>query len=211
MDPDDLKEAWRTQASQTRLTIDADHLVNEVRRKQRQLAATIFWRDVREVGTALLMVPVWIYMGTKMALPWTWYLTVPVLLWIAGFMLVDRLRQKRRAVEPADTLRHHLETSLAEVDHQIWLLRNVFWWYLLPPSLSILAFFAQVTWQMGDGGWFSALFAAVSGAGAVLFVGLLYGGIYWLNQFVVRRELVPRRHELAVLLADLQDEVPSAS
>jgi len=207
MTPDDLKQAWRTQSSQTRLTIDPDLLVNEVRRNQRNFAATIFWRDVREVGTGLVMVPVWIYMGAKMALPWTWYLTVPVFLWIAGFMLVDRLRQKRRPVEPADTLRHHIEASLAEVDHQIRLLRNVFWWYLLPPGLSILAFFAQVTWQIRDGGWLTA----VSAAGAILIAGLVLGGIYWLNQFAVRTELTPRRDELAALLSDLHDEGLSAS
>jgi hypothetical protein len=122
-------------------------------------------------------------------------------------LLVDRLRRNGSSAAPTGTLRHHIETSLAEVDHQIRLLRNVFWWYLLPPGLSILAFLAQVTWQMQDGGWLTA----VSATGAVLIVGLVYGGIYRLNQFAVRSELAPRRHELATLLADLQDDVPSAS
>ena len=35
MNPDDFKQAWQTQSSQTRLTIDAELLLKEVRRNQR--------------------------------------------------------------------------------------------------------------------------------------------------------------------------------
>ena len=65
MDPDDFKQAWKTQSSQTRLTIDAELLLKDVRRNQRCFAAAIFWRDVREVGTSLLLVPLWLYLGVK--------------------------------------------------------------------------------------------------------------------------------------------------
>ena len=34
MNPDDFKRAWQTQTSQTRLTIDAELLLREVRRNQ---------------------------------------------------------------------------------------------------------------------------------------------------------------------------------
>src|SRR6478609_5413436 len=92
MNPDDFQQAWRSQASQTRLMVDADLLLEDVRRRQLMFTRTILWRDVREVGVSLLMVPVWIYLGVKQSLPWTWYLMVPVFLWIAGYMLADRMR-----------------------------------------------------------------------------------------------------------------------
>ena len=113
----------------------------------------IFWRDVREIGIALVMVPLWLYLGVKDSLPWTWYLTVPALLWIAGYMLVDRMRHKRQPPEPDEPLRQCVESSLAQVEHQIRLLRNVHWWYLLPLGISCLAFFGQVAWQDRAGGW----------------------------------------------------------
>ena len=84
------------------------------------------WRDVREVGTSLVMVPVWLALGIGLSLPWTWYLTVPAMLWIAGFMLVDRKRHPRQASEPGEPLLIGANKSLAQVEHQIWLLRNVF-------------------------------------------------------------------------------------
>ena len=203
MNPDNFKQAWQTQSSQTRLTIDADLLLNEVRRNQQNFTASIFWRDVREVGTAVLMVPLWFYMGVQAgSLPWTWYLTVPVMVWIAGFMLVDRMRHKRQPPEPGDPLRQHVESSLAQVEHQIWLLRNIFWWYLLPPALSILAFFAQIAWEIRSGGWLTALVVAA----LVAIVATALAAVYWLNQNAVRLQLEPRRQELEALLASLNDE-----
>lgn len=207
MNPDDLKQAWQTQSSQTRLTIDAELLLKEVRRNQQHLAATIFWRDVREVGIALLMLPLWLYLGVMFALPWTWYLTLPALAWIAGFMLTDRIRDKLQSPQPSKSLRQCVESSLVQVDHQIWLLRNVFWWYLLPPGLSILAFFGQIAWETRAGGWQAALAVALM----VVVLVVVYAGIYRLNQYAVRSGLEPRRQELQALLTSLQDETPAVS
>jgi hypothetical protein len=203
--PDDFQQAWKAQTSQTRLTIDADLLVKEVRRNQRYFTAIIFWRDIREVGIALLLVPLWSFMGGWLSLPWTWYLVVPVLLWVAGYLLVDRMRHKRRPPEPGEPLRQHVENSLAEVEHQIRLLRNIFWWYLLPLALAILAFFGQVAWQLRSGG--PAVAAIVS---LIVIVALMItAGVYRLNQDAVRSELEPRRQELLALLVSLKDEAPA--
>ena len=207
MNPDDLKQAWLAQTPQPRLTIDADLLLKEVRRNQRSFTATIFWRDVQEVGVCLVMVPVWFYLGAEYSLPWTWYLTVPAMLWIAGFMLVDGMRHKRQLPEPGEAISQRVESCLAQVEHQIWLLRNVFWWYLLPPGLTILAFFGQVAWQARSGGWRVAL--AIMGMVAVEVI--VFAGVYWLNQKAVRSKLAPRRQELQALLASLKDATAAAS
>ena len=162
---DELKKAWQSQTSQQRLTLDAGLVLNEVRRNERQFAATIYARDVREVGVALLLVPVWIYCGIRFSHHWSWYLVVPTLLWIAGFMIVDRIRQRRRRPGPGDTLRSSIERSLAQVEHQIWLLQNIFWWYLLPPFAAMTIWPAHRAWQSrSDGLPALAEFAAVRSA-----------------------------------------------
>lgn len=198
---DELKKAWQSQAAPPRLTLDPGLVLNEVRRNERQFAAMIFRRDLREIGGALLLVPVWIYLGMLTDSPWSWYLAVPTLLWIAGFMTVDRLRQRRRQPAPGDTLRSHVVRSLAQVEHQIWLLRNVLWWYLLPPFGAIMVFPAQRAWQSRDDGW-PALGEFAGVALTFVFVGWV---IYWLNQYAVRKELEPRRKELQDLLGSLDE------
>jgi hypothetical protein len=207
MDPDNFKQAWQTQTSQTPLKMDTELLVKEVRRKQQCFTAAIFWRDVREVGSCLLMLPLWLYLGVKHSSPWTWYLTVPALLWIAGYMLVDRMRHKRQSPDPGEPLRQRVESSLAQVEHQIGLLRNVLWWGLLPLILSFLAFFGQAAWQERSGGWWMALAISI----VVALGGIVFAAIYWLNQYSVRSELEPRRRELETLLRSLEDETHGAS
>src|SRR5271166_1787122 len=138
MDPDILKQAWKTQSSQSRLSVDAEQLLKDLERKARCFTTGIFWRDVREVGVALALVPLWCYLGVKSSLPWTWYLMVPAMLWVALYMLADRMRHNRQLPEPGEPLRRHAESLLAQVEHQISLLRSVLWWYLLPLGLSAL-------------------------------------------------------------------------
>ena len=202
MNPDDLERAWR---GQPRPAIDADVLLAEVRRDARSLAAAAFWRDVRDVGAALAMAPLWIYLGVKEGLPWTWYLMAPALLWVAGYMLVDR-RRGRRPPSEAEPLRRHVEASLAEVEHQIGLLRTVHRWALLPMAAAMLPFLAQSAWRERGGGWWTALAVSLVSLAAAS----VFAAIHHLNQHAVRTALEPRRRELETLLKSLGEESPDA-
>lgn len=202
MSSEELKDAWQAQPPDRQLSVDLEQLLAEVRRNQLQFRATIFWRDIREVGTALVMIPVWLVMGITMKLPWSWYLVIPALVWVAVFMLVDRRRHRRPPAAAEAPLREYLESCLADVEHQIWLLRNVFWWYLLPIALGVLAFVAEVAWRTRQGGW-SALLAAALVTMTCLGV---FAAIHWMNQFAVRTFLEPRRQELLALRTSLEEE-----
>ena len=202
MSLDKFQQAWQSESSQMNATFDPDQLSKEVNHSQQSFRSTIFWRDVREVGTSLIMVPIWIVMGIWMALPWSWYLTVPAMLWIAGFMLVDRMRHSQDKVVPGESVLSSANRSLAQVEHQIWLLRNVFWWYLLPPSISIMAFFIHVAWTTSDSWWGFLFFAGFLG----LFLFLVYGWVYRLNQNAVRDQLEPRQNDLHRIISYLKDE-----
>jgi len=128
-------------------------------------------------------------------------------LWVAGYMLTDRMRHKRQSPEPGEPLRQRVESSLAQVGHQIRLLQNVLWWYLLPLAISALAFSGHVAWQERAGGWWTALAVSI----VVALVVAVFAGVYWLNQYAVRAELEPRRRELETLLMSLEDETADAS
>lgn len=212
MEPDQFQRAWRAEASQTRVIVDAEVLKKEVQLRQQGFRSLIFWRDLREVGVSLLLVPLWIFLGRFTASPWTWYLTIPALLWVAGFLLVHRRVHRQTPSAPGEPLVDCVKKSLAEVEDQIWLLRNVFWWYLLPLLASNLAFIAQVTWNTATGGsgwWaflvgalFSGMFFLV-GAG---FFAAVYGFVYYVNQRAADLQLEPMRRDLLALLGSLREE-----
>lgn len=205
MEPDKYQQAWQTHSAQTRVTIDADSLLNVVRRSQRDFRATIFWRDFREVGVSILLIPLWLFLGIIFSLPWTWYLEVPALIGVAAFFLVDRMRHPQKPSEPGEPLQECIQNSLAQVEHQIWLLRNVLWWYILPFAIPMLVFFAHVVWQMAveTNGWLAAL---AFGSFLFVFVFAIDSFIYYINQLAVRRELEPQRQELRALLASLNND-----
>src|SRR6478736_2206288 len=200
MEPDDLKQAWQAESKKWRLMIDSNLLMTEVRRNEQAFRAMIFLRDLPEITVALVLIPVWIVMGVWIKLPWMWYTMIPALLFVAGFMLIDRRRHAPRDAEASQSLAAHVASALAQVDHQIWLLRNVFWWYLLPMVLAIACFAGQLAWNLRHhGGWAVAAFV-------VAITTVTYAYVYWLNQRAVRNELVPRREELVKLLANLDDQ-----
>ncbi|MBM3845627.1 MAG: hypothetical protein FJ405_04995 [Verrucomicrobia bacterium] len=200
---DEWKKAWQSQSPPQRLTLDPELLLNEVRRNERQFASTISWRDVREVAVSLLLVPVWVYLGVRQSLPWSWYVVIPALVWVAGFMLVDRARQCRHQPAPGDDLYTSVKKSLAQVEHQILLLRNIHWWYLLPIFAALMVWPVHHAWNTRDNGWLSL----AELAGMTFTFLLVFGFIYWLNQYAVRKQLIPRQQELQALLEALAEPV----
>jgi hypothetical protein len=201
MHPDDIDEVWR-HAAPKRLTIDSNLLLQEVRRNQSTFTTMLFWRDIREIIVSLILIPVWIGLGVGIRLPWTWYLTLPALFWILGFMFVDLRRQRRQLAEPSESLRRGIESSLTQVNHQIWLLENVKWWCMLPIAVSTTAFFLQVAWNVRGMGWFAVLHLAFN----LVFCSVVLRWVHRLNQNAVATVLIPRRQELEALLTGLDDE-----
>jgi hypothetical protein len=198
MNFEEMQSAWKSQGSGEKMMIDADVLLKEVRRNQRNFRATIFWRDVREVGAALLLTVFFAYRGLRND-AWTDGAVALACFWIGLFMIMDRVMQRRKQPASNDSLKACAEGSLFAVKHQIWLLKNVFWWYLLPLAAALAISKAVSIWHSRE------IHSALTGGCIyVLVVVLLYRGIYRLNQWAVRKSLEPRRQELETLLASLK-------
>lgn len=200
---DQIQKNWQSQPSGLTLKIDSNVLFNEVRRNKRSFESAIFGRDIREVGVAILLVVFFLYFGIKDNL-WPMWLLALLCLWVAVFMVADRIIQKRRQPKQSDSLANCIQSSLTQINHQIWLLKNVLWWYLGPLGVGLIIWFSycgisvMVTEKPTIGFLFFILTCIV---GTIL----LYWGIYWLNQRAVRTELTPRKEELEELLDSLKN------
>lgn len=203
MNPDALKAAWQSQMSHRRLMIDADVLLEEVRHNERSFRQTILWRDVREVGLLVLVAVFLLWCGINYkARAWSLFVLAALLAGVAVVMVVDRLRQRKRRSAYSDPLLACAEESLAQINHQMWLLKNIFWWYLLPAGIGLVFFLGQEAWSLLEtGSW------KLNNLGGPLLVVLVFWGFYLLNQDYVRKDLEPRRRELEALLQSLKDAV----
>ena len=209
---DELQKNWRSQQAEPKLAIEPDLLLKEVKRNKENFESTIFWRDVREIGAGFVA-SAFLFAGCV----FFWVLDLKNFVWplllliILGtgtgtFILVDRIVQKRKYPEHGGTLMRYTENSLTQVVHQIWLLKNVFWWYLLPLGGGLLIWFSScglmvimIKGMKASIGYLFFILACIIGT------ILLYWGIYWLNQRAVRKELMPRKNELEELLNSLKD------
>lgn len=200
MEFEELQELWRQEEKSPRVRVDREALLKLVRRDHESLREMLLRRDLLEIAVALLLVPFWIWQGHTLELVWTWYLVIPGLLWIAGFLLVDRWRQRKIKPHPGTPLKESVEYALAEVEHQITLLRRVAWWYLLPLAIPLMIFHVHNAWAYREP-W--------EGGAQLIFGILIMWGIYELNQHAVRKNLEPRRDELREFLASLDENAPT--
>jgi CubicO group peptidase (beta-lactamase class C family) len=200
---EDFQKSWQSQDSGKKILINADLLLNEVRRNQQQFHWMILRRDLIEVSVAAVLVPIFTYWGWKGQ--WTSYLVAFGCFVVGAYFLIDRRRQRKKTPDAHGSLKDCAATSLGEVNHQIWLLRNVLWWYLSPIYVPIIMFFGEAAWRT-PGPAVAKIVVALTTVFMVGFTSVMYVGIYWLNQWAVRKNLEPRRRELEKLLNELESE-----
>lgn len=184
-----LQQRWQQQETRSQVKVDASLVLQEVRRNHRSFETTIFWRDFREVGAAVVAA---IYFVVR-AQDWTNYLLAFAAAGVGIYILVDRLRQRKNRPSQSESLKSFVERSLLQLRHQSWLLRNVLWWYLLPLMIPVLISIAVQADTMRQGVRQSVVIVVVTWL------------IYKLNQNAVRTQIVPREQELERLLAGISE------
>ena len=200
---DELQKRWKEDDSAQRVNIEVGRLLREVRRNKRSFEAAVFWRDVREVLAAVLVGAYFLYSGVKDPMWWSLILLGMLSLGVGAFFVVDRIIQKRRRPKQGDSFKSCVENSLLEIKHQIWLLRNVFWWYLLPIVVGVAIYTVHLGWRLRGLPGFDLVRHYVQSS-VILCVLIL--GVYLFNQSTVRKALMPRKKELEELMLGLRED-----
>jgi len=200
---DRLQSAWQSSDHGQPPKFSEEVLLREVCRNRRYFEAMVLRRDLVEVMAAIVVTGFFGWLGIQKG-DVTLGLAAGVAFGVGTFLVVDRWRQRQRSLKPDDTLRTGIQISLAQVNHQIWLLTNIAWWYLSPIMVAWAVMVGSDVWkhrQQGSTWYFvgRAVYVVVS-------LVLIYG-IYRLNQRAVSKELIPRRDELQSLLASLNEPV----
>ena len=196
MNLDDFKPQW--QQRQRDLDDRVDHVVKRVRSRMSNFNSTIWRRDMLETIVAIGMIG---WFGYDLFFAQNWLATsgnvVGILACILIVAVLQWAREKGKVARTDLPVEDYCAAELERVDRQIWLLRNVHWWYLGPLSLSIALAFASMAEFFLDLVVVSFVF--------LIFVVPLFAFIYWLNQLAVRKQLMPLRRELTDAMdADVQ-------
>lgn len=196
---DELQGEWQSHDHADGLQKDPNRLLDEVRRKYDALGASLFRRDLVEVIAACVVIAFFSYSGFVRN-DWTLFLCASGGAFVGCFLIADRWNQRRHRATPESSLQTCLKADLAQVNHQIWLLKNIFWWYLLPPSIGVIAFLGSIAWKERHANMLRQSIVSVF----VLVCGLAFWSVYMLNHRAVTKTFIPRRDELETLLRNLE-------
>jgi hypothetical protein len=207
MDFERLQKAWQLQdASGAEVNVNA--LLEQAQKEHRKLVRGVFWRDVREVAASFLGAGFcfWLGAGKFGRLLGFWPCTVAgvLVLGVGLFFIVDRLIQRRRTVAFGNAVKDNLELALQGVNHQIWLIWNVFWWYLLPGVVAwaiLMERILSVIYRRVAVPPRTTVFIVAYVVAAIAF----FYGVFRLNRRGVTKYLIPRREQLEEILKQLRE------
>jgi hypothetical protein len=194
MNEQELKQLWQSQSVPESGPIPQNETVERMKIKTRRFGRTIFWRDAREL-VACVVISAWAGYGLFHKHSAITHLGDVVLIlgcfYIAAKLLTAN-RLQRAYLNPA-SVKEFIGGELVKVNQQIRLLQTILWWYLLPiycgASLVVIG---------ADKG------ILVDGIDLIVFA-LTFGFIYWLNQYAVRKSLLPLKAELEQTLKSVPE------
>ncbi len=176
------------------LALSEEDILTLVRSGARRFTRQLRWRDRGEVIAGVIVAAVII----PAAFRGPWLSRAGAVVILAGLVLVAfRLRHAQRlggpgATDPSLSVADTLRAELRRVTVQISLLEGVVWWYVTPLAGGAVMLVAG----SHPASWFTAAY--------VLAAALVGWAIVALNMRAVRRDLRPKRDELAALLARLE-------
>lgn len=198
---DELQEVWQSQ--DTRIAVRSALLLTSIRDKQRRHMRAIWMRNIREGWITVLASVYFICtlesdVESRLRL-WAFYSAMGILFGVGAFRVFDNYRQKRKTAQFEESSLAFLECSLHNINHRIWLLENIFWWWILPVAIAGVLVAAQIImlvglphtllWKLGT---------------ATLIICVTLGILYWGNRWTARKYWRPRKTELEAILSALK-------
>jgi ABC-type multidrug transport system fused ATPase/permease subunit len=131
---DRLQKAWQSQSCQE-LKIDPDRLLTVARLERR----IILLSDIVVILILLLVGILMLFWSLRdIDKNWPWLIYSATDAWVIGFILLNQWRRRRHAPHYEEPLLAHVEWSIKDIEHRMWLERSRLWWYTLPIALGCM-------------------------------------------------------------------------
>lgn len=192
---DKLQEAWQSQCSKP-LNVKPDQLLKVVRYER----LVQFCVDFFVISVFFCIGMYFLDFALRdLQRNWPFLISCASLAWVVGYILFNRWRRRRDAVHYDEPLLAHVEWSIKDIEHQMWLDRYSPWWYILPIALGCMIppvlFFAM------DSSKRPLLDSLMHLLGAEGVFAVTFTFVYLVMKFGVRIANEKRRQELQALRA----------
>ena len=131
---DKLQQAWQSQCSKP-IDVKPDQLL-KVARYERLVQFCV------DIGMISFFLCFGLYLSWSafrdIQKDWPWLISTASVAWVVGYILFNRWRRRRDVAHYDEPLIAHVEWSIKDIEHQMWLDRYSPWWYILPIALGCM-------------------------------------------------------------------------
>ena len=189
----ELKDIWK-KAGNTGIEISAGKMIDAMKERMRKFDRIIRRRNRREVAAGVVVIAAFSVMA---------FVFSPVLVKIGAVIVVlsslyiiyKILKHHPRKDEASINIpvRAFLQNEIIKIDREISLLKNVLWWYILPPLTGMLLMIAGEEKSMTQ---------KIIRIAITVLIGAI---VYFLNQHAVKKDLEPMKKDLEENLKQLEE------
>lgn len=198
---EDLQNQWQKEGGNASIQVSYDMLLKEVHRNQYNFDNEILWRDIQEFVASMVGSGIFLIFGIILD---RWFFTAAIgMLYLAVFFIVYRRFRPKKSPTGAASLKTCIEESLDEINRQVHLLKNVFWWYLLLPGITFIFPLVKIGGFLNPEEMSADSLLIV--VGVAVFMGIVFWCVCWVNRRCIRKDLLPRKQELEELLQSMDN------
>ena len=198
MKEEDLIQIWQNSTNMNQIKLNLPLLISELRNKMEAVDRKIRQRDQREVIASVIGIVG--FMALAAYIPFLWSKVACVMMAIWFGYVIYRLKSTSKASQPdaALPLSEQLQERKQYLYRQMRLLENVPYWYIIPPFIINVIFFLGA----GDpASWDSPIAFVLPSAWyekviVLLFLGVFYTFVTWMNLKAARTEFPPLIEEV---------------
>ena len=188
MEFEEIKKIWDTQNNEPMYAINEETLHNRIRAKSRQASRKSNITDVGLIVVAITTAILLLVIGNQSFYD---YFSVVALMLISVYVVMGRIRRKKRENQFDRTILGDLDQAIANTSYEATRAKTFVWWFILPvaiPSLLNMMQAGTPIWK-----WVIIPFAFLLS--------------YWLVNWEFRRKHLPKKRELESLREMLTSEL----
>jgi len=193
----ELKEIWRNSSETEKIKFEMSRLLIDLKNKMSRIERYIRIRDILEITTAILFIPIFGYLAYEIPFVVTKIGCILLMIWFGYLIFKFRdVKKHKLPIDLALSFREQLANQKAYLLQEARLIDTILYWFLLPTlvAYSILVLGLGDPWEYG---WSNILankilpIPLINKIVYLIFCAVIFAGILWKNKRSVNKIYKP--------------------
>ena len=208
----ELKEIWRNSSETEKIKFEMSRLLIDLKNKMSRIERYIRIRDILEISTAILFIPILGYLAYEIPFVVTKIGCILLMTWFGYIIFKFRdVKKHKLPIDLALSFREHLANRKAYLLQEARLIDTIFYWFLLP----ILVAYSIFVLGLGDPveyGWSNIIankmlpIPLINRIGYLIFCAVIFAGLLWKNKRSVNKIYKPVIKDIERVQQQLESE-----